>query len=196
MLVLIVSLTAQEVLDNMFRAWENVKDYKATLHAYTVADGKVERKTYDHRYLRPGYIYMKVLKGGSGAACYDPTTHKARGKKLFVKLTLDPDKDKRIQSIRGDKIYEAGIDAIVKRWKKYRNINYEGETTYKGIRVHKLVADGINHYNAVKEILYVRASDYLPVAFVQYDANGKKVKENYYENLKVNVGLKKKDVCF
>ncbi len=196
MLVLIVSLSSQDVLDKMFSAWQNVKDYTAILHAYTRSGDKVERKTYEHKYLRPGYVYLKVIKGGSGTACYNPETHKARGKKLFVKLTLDPDKDKRIQSVRGDKIYEAGIDAIVKRWKKYSNVQYEGETTYKGIPVYKLVAGGINHYNAVKEVLYVRKDNNLPVAFVQYDANGKKVKENYYENLKVNVGLKKKDVCF
>ena len=194
--MLVMSLTAQDVLNKMYQAWEGVKDYTATLQAYTYGNGKEERKTYEHRFKKPGYVYLKVIKGGSGTACYNPETGKARGKKAFIKLTLNPEKDKRIKSVRGDKIYEAGLDAVIKRWKKYKNVKLEGETTFKGVKVYKLVADGIKHYNAVKEVLYVRTDNYLPYAFVQYDASGRKVKENVYKNLKVNVGLKKKDVCF
>ncbi len=195
MIWIAVSLTAQEILSKMYEAWEKVKDYKAELVAYTYGKGKEERKTYEHRYKRPGYIYLKVKKGGSGEACYNPKTKKVRGKKLFIKVTLDPD-DKRVRSIRGDRIYEAGIDAIVRRWKNYRNIKYEGETTFQGVQTYKLVAENIKHYNAVKEVLYVRKDNFLPFAFQQFDSQGKKVKENIYRNLKVNVGFQEKDVCF
>jgi outer membrane lipoprotein-sorting protein len=76
---LILSLTADEIFQEMSKSWENVKDYYSTLYSWTKKDNETELKEYEHKFLKPGYVYLKVIKGGSGEACYEKNTiHKRR----------------------------------------------------------------------------------------------------------------------
>jgi outer membrane lipoprotein-sorting protein len=197
MLTLILNLTADEILQEMSKSWENVKDYYSTLYSWTKKDNETELKEYEHKFLKPGYVYLKVIRGGSGEACYDPNTGKAKGRKFGITLTLDPEKDKRIQSIRGDRIYDAGILRAIERTKTYKDIQFNGEKTIDNIKVFEISAtiDPNKNYSADREIIYIRKDNYLPYGYIQYKGNVK-VKEVYWKNLKLNNGYSVKDVCF
>ncbi|MEO0202834.1 MAG: hypothetical protein ABIL37_03820 [candidate division WOR-3 bacterium] len=197
MISLIINLSANEILENTIKSWQNVKDYKADLYSWTAKGKEVELKEYEHKYLSPGYVYLKVIKGGSGEACYDPTTKKAKGRRLGITLTLDPETDKRIQSIRGDKIYHAGMLKTIERIKTYNDVQLVGEKVIDNIKVYEISAkiDPSQNFSADKEVIFIREDNFLPYGYIQYISNTK-VKEVYWKNLKINNGYKPKDVCF
>ncbi|MEO0144319.1 MAG: hypothetical protein ABIL49_00135 [candidate division WOR-3 bacterium] len=197
MLSFMITLTANEILENTMKSWQNVKDYSSVLYSWTAKDKEVELKEYQHRYLSPGYIYLKVIKGGSGEACYDPNTKKAKGRKFGITLTLDPETDKRIQSIRGDRIYHAGMLKTIERIKTYKDIQLIGEKTIDNIKVYEISAkiEPSQNFLADKEIIFIRQDNFLPYGYIQYKGNIK-VKEVYWRNLKINNGYTPKDVCF
>lgn len=195
MITLIINLTADEIFQKTYKSWESVKDYYAILYSWTAKDDKEELKEYEQKYLQPGYIYLKVIKGGSGEACYDPNTNKAKGKRFGITLTLDPEKDTRIQSIRGDRIYHAGMLKTIERIKTYIEPKLIGEKTIDNIKVYEISAkiDPSKNFSAEREVIFIRQDNFLPYGFIQYKAN-KKVKEVYWKNLKINNGYTK--VCF
>ncbi len=197
MLILTFNLTADEILSKTIESWKNVKDYYSIMYSWTAKDKQVELKEYEHKYLAPGYVYLKLIKGGSGQACYDPNTNKAKGKKFGLTLTLDPEKDKRIQSIRGDRIYHAGMLKTIERIKTYKEPQLIGEKVIDNIKVYEISAkiDPNQNFLADKEIIFIRQDNFLPYGFLQYKGN-QKVKEVYWKNLKLNNGYSAKDVCF
>ncbi|MCS7245559.1 MAG: hypothetical protein N2504_05010 [candidate division WOR-3 bacterium] len=195
MIYLIINLTVDDIFQKTYKSWENVKDYYAIFYSWTAKDDKVELKEYEQKYLQPGYLYLKVIKGGSGEACYDPNTNKAKGRRFGITLTLDPEKDGRIQSIRGDRIYHAGMLKTIERIRTYSEPTLIGEKTIDNIKVYEISAkiDPSKNFSAEREIIFIRQDNFLPYGFIQYKSN-RKVKEVYWRNLKINNGYTK--VCF
>ncbi len=191
----------REAVAALEQALSGIESYTCILESYVKArDGKEEHKEYEYAFVRPGYVKMKVIRGGKGEVFYDPTTGKARGRKpgmlSVIRLTLDVN-DKRITSIRGHRVDETSWFYLLESWKTYVEqadsvaLRKEGNTLV-------LEAYGIpeNPYDEVAMRLYLDAQTHLPLKFEALDANGEVVHRVAYRDVKLNPGLKPDDLRF
>jgi len=171
-----------------------LKDYTATMESKTYKDGKLEYKEYIQKYMRPGFIYMKVIRGANrgGVAVYHPEKRKVRVKKGPLKLWLSPD-DRRLRSPVGHRIYESHIPWFVKRLSDDARFVSEGTLFGRKVYILEQKLDPTKNYGAVKAKYWIDSQSMLPVMITDYDAEGNVVRTVKYRNLKVNVGLTEDD---
>ena len=102
-------------------SFDSIQDYTCILESFIRKGDKTEERTYEYRYMKPGWVYMKILEGDNKGAVviYNPKTEKVRARKGgilgSIKLTFDPT-DKKVLSIRGHRVDESHIGAILNRW--------------------------------------------------------------------------------
>ncbi len=107
-----------EIIKSSFEKWQKVKDYTCTMYAYNRKGNEEDVRLYEYKFLKPNYVYMKVLEGRSKKAkvFYDPVKDKVKGcKKIlwgYICKTFDPS-DKKVTSIRGAKVYESSMGYIL-----------------------------------------------------------------------------------
>ncbi|NPB04339.1 MAG: DUF1571 domain-containing protein [Thermotogae bacterium] len=192
--VVLLSLTGPELVTKVKEAEKNLKDYTAQMESKTYKDGKMEYKLYLHKYMRPGYIYMKVIKGPNrgGVAVYHPDKKKVRVKKGPLKLWLSPD-DRRLRSPVGHRIYESHIPWFVSRLNSEAKFVSEGTLFGRKVLILEQPLDPTKNYGAVRARYWIDASTYLPLMVTDYDSGGGIVRTVKYKNLKINVGLTQED---
>ncbi|MCD6087527.1 MAG: DUF1571 domain-containing protein [Candidatus Hydrothermae bacterium] len=185
-------------------SFDSILDYTCILESFVRKGDKKEVRTYEYRYMKPGWVYMKILKGDNKGAVviYNPETGKVRARKGgilgAIKLTFDPT-DKKVLSIRGHRVDESHMGAILNRWLDYltrAKVEYKGETTVdslKGPLLEATECDTAKYHGTWKEILLLDADNHLPVLIEQFDRSGKLIHRVRIKDLKLNTGLKKED---
>ena len=191
-------------LDNFKKEWDNVDDYTCIIESYIRKGDKEEIRTYDYKFMKPGWVRMKIIKGDDMGAVvvYNPEINKVRAKKGgilgIVKLTLDPS-NKRVVSIRGHRVDNSHFGAILKRWEDYlkkAEVSYKGLNEFEGREGHffeALKCDTLKYHGTYRELLWLDRDTHLPLGFEQFDGNGILIHRVIYENTKINVRLKKED---
>lgn len=190
----LIAIDVSQIVSDIKKKASDIKDYTATMESKTpTKDGKVEYKLYLQKYMRPGFVYMKVIEGKNrgGVAVYNPNTHKVRAKKGFLKVTLSPD-DKRLRSPVGHRIYESHIIYFVER---INSAEFLSEGTLRGRKVYiiKVPLDPEKNYGATYSKYWIDADRLLPLLIIDYTQDGKKVRMVKFKNIKINLGLTSKD---
>jgi len=172
----------------------NLKDYTARMESKTYKDGKMEYKLYVQKYMRPGFIYMKVVRGANrgGVAVYHPEKKKVRVKKGPLRLWLSPN-DRRLRSPLGHRIYESHIPWFVNRLDGRAKLLSEGTLFGRKVYILEQPLSPSKNYGAVKAKYWIDAQRFLPLMIIDYDENGRIVRAVKFMNLKVNVGLTEED---
>ena len=192
-----LSQECKNVIESALKKWNALQDYSCQMYTYNKKDEKVDERIYQYKFLKPNYVYMKVLKGKSKGAkvFYDPQKNKVRGcKKIFFTIckTFDPS-HKKVTSIRGVKVYETSFGYILKIAKTYLDMGKQCKV-YKenGFTVVELESDVPIFQEIVREKLYFDTSGF-PVKWERYSP-----KEVVYklvcENVKINNGFSVKDL--
>ncbi len=192
-------LFAQEctsIISDALKRWEDIKDYSCQLYTYNRAGKEEDERVYEYKFMKPNYVYMKVLKGKSKGAkvFYDPNKNKVKGckKVLFtVCRTFDPSA-KKVTSIRGVKVYETSFGYILNTAKAYLEkgkpcrVYKEGDYT-----VVELETDTPIFQDIVKEKLFFDSTGF-PVKWERYAKDGL-VYKLVCTNVKINSGLTLED---
>lgn len=175
-------------------AERNLRDYTAKMESKTYKDGKLEYKLYLQKYMRPGFIYMKVLQGANrgGVAVYHPEKKKVRVKKGPIRLWLSPN-DRRLRSPLGHRITESHIPWFVKRLDDRARLLSEGTLFGRKVYVLEQPLSPTKNYGAVRAKYWIDAQLFLPLMVIDYDDKGKIVRAVKFKDLKTNVGLTEKD---
>ena len=195
--------TPQGLIGAFRSAWDSLRDYTCTVESYERLKDKEDFHRYEFRYLKPGWIWMKVIEGSNkgGQVSYNPFTKKVKGKKGgilgIIKLTLDP-WDRRVTSIRGYRVDQSDWGTQLKRWEEYVN-QYRievSEDTLDGEPVYILHATGIDpkkYDEAVEETLWLSKKLHLPLKLEAKNEKGVVFHRVRYRKVRINVGLKEED---
>jgi len=191
--------TPEEVI-SLFRAhWDSLHDYTCIVESYEKLGEKEDFHAYEFRYMKPGWIWMKIIKGknkGSQVA-YNPFKNKVRAKKGgilgVVKLTLDPS-NKKVVSIRGYQVNQSDFGYHLKRWEEYLK-NYTVTVkidTLEGKEAIRLDATGIDpekYGDTYSETIWLYPENFLMLKLEARDKNGVVFHRAVYKNVKINQGL-------
>ena len=185
-------------------SFDRIQDYTGILESFIRKGDKTEERTYEYRYMKPGWVYMKILEGDNKGAVviYNPKTEKVRARKGgilgAIKLTFDPT-DKKVLSIRGHRVDESHMGAILNRWLDYlarARVEFKGDTAVEGLKGLLLEATGCDtakYHGTWKEILLLDPDNHLPVLIEQFDSSGELIHRVRIKDLKLNRGLKEED---
>lgn len=190
----LVAVSGGEIVAKVKEAERNLKDYTARMESKTYKDGKLEYKLYIQKYMRPGYIYMKVIRGANrgGVAVYHPDRKKVRVKKGPIRLWLSPD-DRRLRSPVGHRIYESHIPWFVARLNDGAKFLSEGTLFGRKVYILEQPLSPKRNYGAVKAKYWIDAERFLPLMVIDYGPDGSIVRAVKFMDLKINVGLTKED---
>lgn len=184
--------------------WETVNDYTLTLETYSKKGDKEEKSIIKQKFLKPNWIYMKIIdgKGKGSVGVFNPITNKVKGHKggllKIITLTLDPS-DKKTSSIRGHRIDQSGFGTLIKRLIEYnemKEITSVTETSFETKLAYLFTAevkDTLKLWGAKKEKIWVEEETLFPLRLEQYTEDGKLVHYSKYWDVCVNVGLKEED---
>ena len=195
-------VSADSVLQKAMNAFEALHDYQTTLVSHMIKGKKKEDRVYLYKFMKPHWIYMKVIKGKDKGAeiVYNPITKKIRAHKggllSKIKLTLDPT-DKKVLSLRGHRVDRTDFGSIISQWLKVKDkvkvVGIGGRVD--GIECTVLEADNLNPaewHGADRAKLYIRTDNNLPYVREEYEGD-KLVHRAIYKDLKINVGLTEDD---
>jgi len=192
-----------QIVVNAFKErWDSLNTYTATHYSHVVKGKKVEDRVYNYRFMKPKWIYMKVIKGSNKGAVvvYNPETKMIRGHKggilSVIKLTLKPT-DKRVVSIRGHRSDETDFGTMLSRLIEcvddtlahYKGIDKVDDTPAWVIEANGL--DSLKYYGAVRGTIWIGFDGY-PLKFEYYDKNGNLIYSVIYKDLKVDVPIDSK----
>ncbi|HID93965.1 MAG TPA: DUF1571 domain-containing protein [bacterium (Candidatus Stahlbacteria)] len=187
------------VVDAFKQRWDSLTTYTLTHYSHVVKGRKVEDRVYDYKFMKPKWIYMKVIEGkNKGAAIvYNPETRMIRGHKggilSLIKLTLKPT-DRRVVSIRGHRADETDFGAILSRLTEYVNdtlAQYKGIDKVDNTSAWVIEANGLDsfrYYGAVREVIWIGFDGY-PLKFEHYNKDGTLIYRVIYKNLKVDIPI-------
>ncbi len=193
---------ADSLLMKSMSAFHALQDYQCTLVSHMIKGKKTEDRVYLYKFMKPHWIYMKVIKGKDKGAeiIYNPETGKIRAHKggllSKIKLTLKPT-DKKVLSIRGHRVDKTDFGSILSAWLKVKDrakvVGLGGKVD--NIPCTVLEVDGLNpaEWNGANRAkIYIRMDNYLPYVREEYEGDTL-VHRAVYKNLKINVGLTKDD---
>jgi outer membrane lipoprotein-sorting protein len=193
-----------QIIEQLEGLWNEINDYTCTLYSYIQKEGEEDIRTYDYRFMKPGWVYMKIIDGRDKGARvrYDPNTGKVTGAKggfiSFIKKTFDVD-DPTVRSIRGHRVNETHMGMFIERARDYLEfgtVKFEGTETLEGqdVYVFEFRRDTPpEESDIVRERWWIDVVDILPVQFEEYDVSGKVARMNKIEDLRFNQGLTEKD---
>ncbi len=200
-LAVVLGMTPDSLLTQIQSRLSEIRDYTCTFESYERLDKKTQDRTYEFKYMAPGWIRMKIIKGDNKGAevAYNPETKKVRAHKggllSAIKLTLDPS-DKKVTSLRGYKITDAPFPALIEMLQEALQDAGNATVTQEGEQ-WVLVIDQIQHpdnfHGTSKFEVKIGTDDLFPREVLQYDAEGNLIKRLTYQNIKVNVGLSQED---
>ena len=197
-----VSANASEqcssILKQCISKWENVKDYQCVLDAYNRKGDEEDKRVYEYKFMKPNFVYMKVLEGKSKKAkvYYNPETGKVRGCKHtflgYICLNFDPSNPK-VTSIRGAKVYESTIGFILDQVSQALSKGASCQVEQKGEFIVMHLKSSEPFVEDVNEMMvYVDKKIGLPVKWEKY-SNSVLVNMLVLKDVKFNVGLTKED---
>lgn len=195
--------TPQNILSLFRSKWDSLRDYTCIVESYERLGRKKDFHRYEFLYLKPGWIWMKVIEGKNkgGIASYNPFTKKVRGKKGgilgVVKLTLAPT-NKRVISLRGYRVDQSDFGTHLKRWEEYmKNYNVTLKMdTLLGQDVYRLDATGIDpakYDSTVSETIWISPKNFLPLKLEARGKGGIVFHRAVYRDVKINQGLTEED---
>jgi len=197
-------LNTDTLVSNIENAWKKVNNYTLTMKTYSLKGDKKEESTIEQKFLKPIWIYAKIVDGHNkgSVGVYNPNTKKVKGHQggilKFIVLTLDPS-DKKSSSIRGHRIDQSGCGTIVERiinCKKQDEFISISETKYEDKPAYLFTAevkDTHELWGAKKEKIWINKETLLPLHLEQFSANDKLVHYSTYWNIEVNTGLTEED---
>ena len=192
-----LALDCRSLLNEGYKRWEKVKDYTCVLEAYNRKGNLEDIRVYDYKFMKPNYVYMKVIKGKNKNAkvYYDPTTNKVKGCKkiiFYICKTFDPS-DKKVTSIRGAKVYESSMGFALDNVRAFLDAGATCALTPKDncmllhLKSSKPVLDDVDEMKVC-----IDKGTGLPVWWEKY-AKGVLVNRLVLRDVKMNVGLSVKD---
>jgi len=182
------------------KAWQGVRDYTCTMESYNRLGDEEEYKTYEYRYLKPGYIRMKVIKGKGkgGEVFFDPTRKKARGHKggffSFIVLTLDPS-DKRIVSIRGVRVDQTSFGYILDQLKPYMDAGECRVIEERDMQGLECSAASKSYHGDIWREKVLLDGSLMPVVWERYGKDGTLLYSLKCTDVRLNSGLTLKEVA-
>ncbi len=195
----------------MKQKWESIETYECEYKTFQKKDNKKDTRTYYVYFKKPLWVRLKVLKGrNKGSEVMDnPEKNIVRGRRggilRGIVLTLKPD-DKKVVSIRGFKVYDAGISGIYIRFLKYFEEGFEmeylgrfEEKGHKGLKIRIKIEKPGKYWGLCEEIIWF-TDDYIPYKTEGFDEKGKKVLEatfyKVYLNTKIPENLWRLQDCY
>jgi outer membrane lipoprotein-sorting protein len=199
-LFIIFQVSVDSIIKNCEKKWESINTYICVYESYQKKGKEEDKRKYFVEFKKPLWIRLKVLEGKDkeSEALYNPEKNIVRGRKggilKGIVLTLSPD-DKRVTSIRGYKIYNAGIGEIYRRifeyYKRGYNFQFVGEfkeKNFEGWKIEFEVKEPEKFFGCKKEIFWIR-NDFIPYKCEQWDENGEYVLYSIFLEVRINVQI-------
>ncbi len=181
--------------------WESINTYTCTYESYQKKGKEEDKRTYFVEFKKPLWIRLKVLKGKDKGSevMYNPEKNIVRGRKggllKGIVLTLKPD-DKKVISLRGFRIYHAGIGEIYRRVMEYYEKGYPArlleefkEDDFEGWKIEFDVKNPNDFFGCKKEIFWIR-KDFIPYKCEQWNEKGEYVLYSKFFEVNINVQIK------
>ncbi len=196
---LLVSLSPDSLLTALQTKLEGIRDYTCVLESYERLGDREIRRTYDYKYMEPGWVKMRITAGDNKGArlSYNPDLGKVRAAKGgilgAIKISVTPD-NKRVRSLRGGRVDRSGWPEVLK---EFRQLLTTADTAWvsdsAGLWVLHLVGVRAELPDVHRVEVFVQQTDTLPLGYDEYDAQGTLVHRVRYREIQVNVGLKRED---
>lgn len=192
--------------DSLFKMVEQrlvgINDYTCTLRSYERKNSKEQSRVYEYRYLKPGWVWMKIIEGDNKGAVvgYNPNTRKVRAHKggilSLIKITTTPE-DNRVKSLRGHRIDQSDFLSVLERMTRAsseaESTFVESINTFWVLRILN-IANPEEFLGASTLVFTVDKNTLLPVMVEEFDANNDLIKRVEYKNIKIDVGLSTSDL--
>ena len=193
-----------QIFGRMETLWSDLHDYTCVLHSYIEFEEETDDRTYEYRYMKPGWVYMKIVAGKDKGARvrYDPVENKVSGAKggiiSFIKKSFDID-DPTVRSVRGHRVNESNWGLFVERAKGYfeaGSVSFTGTDTLTEGETFVLefaAEDPRDEIGVARETWWISAQDTLPVQFEEYDVDGEFIRRINIRDLKFDQNLTEED---
>lgn len=200
-----IFIFTQISIDSIVRAcknkWESITTYTCTYESYQKKGEDEDKRTYFVEFKKPLWLRLKVLEGKDRGSevVYNPDKNIVRGRKggvlKGVVLTFNPD-DKKVTSLRGFKVYHAGIGEIYRRILEYHERKYPvkllgefKEERFEGWKIEFEVKNPGDFFGCAKEVFWIR-NDFIPYKCEQWDEKGEYVLYSRFFDVNINVFIK------
>ena len=205
-------LDVDTLMERSLESYSRVSDYTCRFHkTELIGEELLTERNILFKFMKPMHIHMKMTEGRNRGirTLYIEGENdnrmrvKPKGLLGFLRVSIDPE-GKRAMKDNRHSILEAGIghvlglvDANYRRWREGAGgtIIYEGEEVLAGRRVHAVRAvfpKDKGYYGHVIRVSF-DAVNFLPVRIVVYDWEDRLLEDYQFEDLELNVGLKRKD---
>jgi outer membrane lipoprotein-sorting protein len=181
--------------------WDAIETYTCTYESYQKKGKEEDKRTYFVEFKKPLWIRLKVLKGKDRGSevMYNPEKDIVRGRKggllRGIVLTLKPD-DKKVVSLRGYRVYHAGIGEIYRRIFEYYEKGYPvkligkfKEEGFEGWKIEFEVKEPGEFFGCAREVFWIR-NDFIPYKCEQWNENGEYVLYSRFFKVDINVSIK------
>ncbi|MEN3044918.1 MAG: hypothetical protein ABDH37_06880 [Candidatus Hydrothermales bacterium] len=196
---ILIQINVDLIIKECEKKWESVNTYTCIYESYQKKDNEEDKRKYFVEFKKPLWIRLKVLEGKNknSEVLYNPEKNIVRGRKSGmlrgIVLTLNPD-DKRVISLRGFRVYHAGIGEIYRRMFEYYKKGYPSkilgtfkEKGFEGYKIEFEVKEPSEFFGCAREVFWIR-NDFIPYKCEQWDEKGEYVL--YSEFLEVNLNVK------
>lgn len=196
---ILMQINIESIIKECEKKWESINAYICVYESYQKKGKEEDKRKYFVEFKKPLWIRLKVLEGKDkgSEALYNPEKKIVRGRKggmlKGIVLTLSPD-DKRVISLRGFRIYHAGIGEIYRRMFEYYKRGYPSkilgefkENGFEGYKIEFEIKEPSEFFGCSREIFWIR-NDFIPYKCEQWDENNEYVL--YSKFLEVNLNVK------
>lgn len=196
-----IQVSVDSLIQGCKEKWESITTYTCAYESYQKKGKEEDKRTYFVEFKKPLWIRLKVLEGKDKGSevMYNPEKDIVRGRKggllKGVVLTFKPD-DKKVTSLRGFKVYHAGIGEIYRRILEYHKRGYSvkllgefKENGFEGWKIEFEVKDPDDFFGCAREIFWIR-KDFIPYKCEQWDKKGEYVLYSKFFEVNINVPIK------
>jgi outer membrane lipoprotein-sorting protein len=178
-------------------AFSKVNDYTVTVRAHEVKGDRTQDRTYHYWFKRPNLAKTLIVAGdgnGSGGVWNggDKVSGHQGGMLSFVHLKVDLH-DSRATSLRGYTIPEGLLQNEVDKFKDINGeLSQRNGPEIEGVATDEVdlkVADPSANGGITRMSIYLNKQTHFPVRQVRWGENDKIVADDFFEDLKTNVGL-------
>ncbi|MFH1230607.1 MAG: DUF1571 domain-containing protein [Planctomycetota bacterium] len=180
--------------------FSKIKDYQCVFDTFVEKDGKTDRRIYNYYFKKDKYIRMEIIKGKNNGArlVYNGKDVIVRPSGIIISLftfTFEPT-NKKICDLRGFSIPQSDWGTFIDE-----HIKYLGKCTSKisakdtvdnreAIIIEIESGKTDETMNIAREKIWLDNNEKVLLKFEQYDKDGKLIRANSYNDIKINSGLK------
>ncbi|MEN3045619.1 MAG: hypothetical protein ABDH49_01330 [Candidatus Hydrothermales bacterium] len=200
LIFILAQISIDFIIKECEKKWESIRTYTCIYESYQKKEDREDKRKYYVEFKKPLWIRLKVLEGKDSGSevLYNPEKNIVRGRKggvlKGIVLTLSPD-DKRVTSLRGFKLYHAGIGEIYRRMFEYYKRGFPSriletfkEKGVEGYKIEFEVKSPQEFFGCTREVFWI-TKDFIPYKCEQWDEKGEYVLRSVFLEVNINVKI-------